>query len=52
VTGDSTLVIGLGADAAIEDTDEGIQVFGAVLETDAGTGVYFSWEAGANVLVR
>jgi len=52
VTGDSTLVIGLGSDAVIEDSDEGIQVFGAVLETESGTGVYFSWEAGANVRVR
>jgi len=52
VTGDSTLVIGLEPGATIDDTDEGIQVFGATLETDAGSGVYFSWEAGANVRVR
>jgi len=44
VTGDSTLVTGLGPGVAIDDTDEGIQVFGATLDTASGSGVYFSWE--------
>jgi len=52
VTGDSSLVIGLEPGATIDDTDEGIQVFGATLETESGAGVYFSWETGANVQVR
>lgn len=49
---DSVLVIGLRADASIRDVDQGITLYGATLDTEGGTGVYFSWSAGASIRIQ